>query len=40
MAMGILWFKSRLELKLFSIVIIIVAGFAALILFTINKFFP
>lgn len=37
MAKGILWFKSRLELKLFSIIIIIVAGFGALILITINK---
>ena len=37
MARGILWFKSRLEMKLFSIIIVIVAGFAALIFLTIQK---
>ncbi|MBI3354286.1 MAG: HAMP domain-containing protein [Nitrospirae bacterium] len=37
MARGILWFKSRLELKLFSIIIVIIAGFAALIFLTIQK---
>ncbi len=37
MARRNLWFKSRLEMKLFSIIIIIIAGFGALILLTINK---
>ncbi|MBI5181918.1 MAG: HAMP domain-containing protein [Nitrospirae bacterium] len=37
MARGILWFKSRLEMKLFSIIIVIIAGFGALIFITIQK---